>query len=177
MKLDLNDPTAVLLATADALTRAGLSVATYGGLALAAYGAPRETKDADLATVSATGDAAAEALRLAGIDALMAFDRIRFGGNRVTRLTLLPGANATGLNTADLVEPLSSRYGRARGRDPGPRRGRPIRQGQDSDGYRSYEVSCGYVISRPRIVPVEEAKWSSSMPRRWRRETKRLGRG
>ena len=113
MTLDLADPTAVLLAIIEALTRAGLEVAAYGGLALAAYGTPRETKDADLAAVAVTGSRAQEALRAAGIEALIAFDQARFGGNRVTRLTLLPGADATGLNTADLVEPLSSRYAQA----------------------------------------------------------------
>jgi hypothetical protein len=39
--LDLADPIAVLLAAADALGKAGIEVAAYGGLALAAYGAPR----------------------------------------------------------------------------------------------------------------------------------------
>lgn len=47
--LDLNDPIALLLASHDALASAGLTAATYGGLALAAYGVPRETRDADLA--------------------------------------------------------------------------------------------------------------------------------
>ena len=47
--IDLNDPTAVLLATFQALERASLPSAVCGGLALAVYGEPRETKDADLA--------------------------------------------------------------------------------------------------------------------------------
>lgn len=34
---------------------------------------------------------------------------MRFGGNRVTRLTLLPEAGGPSLNTVDLVEPLSAR--------------------------------------------------------------------
>ncbi|HZL18284.1 MAG TPA: hypothetical protein VFG23_11115 [Polyangia bacterium] len=49
MTMDLADPTAVLLATAEAFERAGIRIAAYGGLVLAAYGTPRETKDADLA--------------------------------------------------------------------------------------------------------------------------------
>jgi hypothetical protein len=111
--LDLADPIAVLLATAEALRRASIKVAAYGGLALAAYGAPRETKDADLTVVGTTGADAAKALAAAGIESLVAFDRVRFGGNRLTRLTLLPNEGAAALNTADLVEPLSPRYARA----------------------------------------------------------------
>jgi len=110
MTMDLADPTAVLLATAEAFERAGLRIAAYGGLVLAAYGTPRETKDADLAVVAATGTEALAALSAAGIESLIAFDRVRFGGNRVTRLTLLPEAGGPSLNTVDLVEPLSMRY-------------------------------------------------------------------
>jgi hypothetical protein len=111
--LDLADPVAVLLAAAEALGNAGFELAAYGGLALAAYGTPRETRDADLAVITASGEEAAAALAAAGIGSLVAFDRVRFGGNRVTRLTLLPDAGAADLNTVDLVAPLSDRYARA----------------------------------------------------------------
>jgi hypothetical protein len=103
MTLDLGDPIAVLLAGAEALARVGIEAAAYGGLALAAYGAARETKDADLAVVSTTGAEAQVALEGAGVTCRLAFDRIRFGGNRVTRLTLLPEADGAPLNTVDLV--------------------------------------------------------------------------
>jgi len=53
-KLDLDDPVALLLAVTRALGSAGIECATYGGLALAAYGEPRETKDADVAVVGTT---------------------------------------------------------------------------------------------------------------------------
>jgi hypothetical protein len=112
MTLDLSDPVAVLLASVDALSRAGVEVAAYGGLALAAYGTPRETKDADLAVAGAAGAEASAAFSAAGIQARVAFDGVRFGGNRVTRLTLLPETGASDLNTVDLVEPLSPRYAR-----------------------------------------------------------------
>jgi hypothetical protein len=112
MTLDLADPIAVLLAAADALAKSGIECAAYGGLALAAYGTPRETRDADLAVVSAPGAEAVAALSHAGIESLTAFDRVRFGGNRVTRLTLIPGVGDSDLNTVDLVEPLSPRYAR-----------------------------------------------------------------
>jgi hypothetical protein len=49
MSIDLNDPVAVLIAASQALERANIKAAAYGGLALAVYGQPRETKDADLA--------------------------------------------------------------------------------------------------------------------------------
>lgn len=46
-------------------------------------------------------------LAAAGIASRLAFDRVPFGGNRVTRLTLLPEIGASDLNTVDLVEPSS----------------------------------------------------------------------
>ena len=108
--LDLGDPIAVLLAVTRALSKAGFANTIYGGLALAVYGEARETKDADLAVVGVGGEDGKAALRSAGLDVLVAFDRVPFGGNLVTRLTILGGA--AGLNMADLVEPRSSRLAR-----------------------------------------------------------------
>lgn len=110
--VDLNDPISVLLGVNQALERAGIEAAAYGGLALAMYGEPRETKDADLAVAAVTGAEAKVALHAAGFNVILAFDRTRFGGQHVTRLTLIGGA-AGSLNTADLVEPRSPRYARA----------------------------------------------------------------
>ena len=73
--IDLNDPTAVLLAVVDALRRAGIESAAYGGLALAAYGEPRETKDADLAITGVPGVAAADALDFVIFKALSTRER------------------------------------------------------------------------------------------------------
>jgi len=109
MTIDLNDPVAVLLAALQALEQAGIEAAAYGGLALAVYGEPRETKDADLAVAGVSTAQCEAALRAAGFDVILAFDRMRFGGQFVSRLTLIGGV-AGSLNTADLVEPRSSRY-------------------------------------------------------------------
>ena len=109
MTIDLNDPVAVLLAAFQALEQAGIGAAAYGGLALAVYGEPRETKDADLAVAGVSTAQCEAALRAAGFDVILAFDRMRFGGQFVSRLTLI-GGEAGSLNTADLVEPRSSRY-------------------------------------------------------------------
>jgi hypothetical protein len=128
LPFDLNDPIAVLVAVADAFERAGIESAAYGGLALAVYGEARETRDADLAVVSAGVDRSAEALRDVGFNVIPAFDRVRFGGQLVSRLTLVGGA-AGSLNTADLVEPRSPRYARnviSRALT-GPLRDRPVR--------------------------------------------------
>ena len=105
--IDLNDPIAVLLAATSAFERAKIEAAVYGGLALAAYGKARETKDADLAVAGVSASDAHHALRAAGLNALLAFDRMRFGGQFVSRLTLI-GEGAT--NTVDLVEPRSAAY-------------------------------------------------------------------
>lgn len=107
--MDLNDPVAVLLSALRALERAGIQAATYGGLALAIYGEPRETKDADLAVVGVSGTEAEAALRAEGFDVLLAWERMIFGGQFVTRLTLFGGA-AGSLNTVDLIEARSSRF-------------------------------------------------------------------
>ncbi|MGA9523073.1 MAG: nucleotidyltransferase [Myxococcaceae bacterium] len=112
MPLNLEDPVAVLLRVTDALKARGIEHATYGALALAAYGQPRETRDADLAVAGLEPKVALQALRDAGLNAHLAFERTRFGGLLITRVTLLPDGGATGLNTADLVEPRSSRFAR-----------------------------------------------------------------
>jgi hypothetical protein len=110
--MDLDDPTAVALAAAEALGRAGIEHALYGGLLLAAYGTARETRDADVAVAGAKAADASRALASRGLRTAVAFERTRFGGLWVSRITLLGGADATGLNTLDLVEPRSLSYAR-----------------------------------------------------------------
>ena len=51
MPLNLDDPTAVALAIFRTFSTRRIETALYGGLALAAYGEPRETRDADFAVV------------------------------------------------------------------------------------------------------------------------------
>lgn len=101
--MDLADPAAVALAVADCLDAEGVRRALHGGLLLAAYGEARETKDVDVAVVHA--DAAVVSSRLdhrLPLRTLLAFDRRRFGGLLVSRITLVEGDE---LNTLDLVEP------------------------------------------------------------------------
>jgi hypothetical protein len=127
-ELDLRDPIAVLLRVASALRAGGVENAAYGGLALAVYGEPRETKDADLAIAGATSEESETALRSMGIQVVKAFDRVPFGGHTITRFTLV-GTGGAGLNTADLVEPRSSRFAREAltRASEGTLRGEPIR--------------------------------------------------
>jgi hypothetical protein len=110
-RLDLNDPIAVLLRVASALREGGVENAAYGGLALAVYGTPRETKDADLAVAGADSGQCQAALKSIGAPLVRVFDRVRFGGHDITRFTLLEPSGA-GLNSADLVEPRSPRFAR-----------------------------------------------------------------
>jgi hypothetical protein len=105
--IDLNDPVAVLLAATNALQQANIESALYGGLALAVYGEARETKDADLAVAGVETEDVRRALQDQGFDVLLAFDRMQFGGQFVSRLTLV-GDGST--NTVDLVEPRSPAY-------------------------------------------------------------------
>jgi len=110
MPLDLDDPTAVALAIFRALSARRIEAALYGGLALAAYGEPRETRDADFAVAGLDGAVAAEALADLGVQPVLALDRVRFGGLFVSRITLAEGGGRAGLNVVDLVEPRSARF-------------------------------------------------------------------
>jgi hypothetical protein len=107
MSLNLDDPAEVALAAAEAFGRAGLEIALYGGLALATYGEPRETRDADLAVATVTVEAGQAALEAAGIRGIIAFAAVRFGGVSIGRISLVGGGK---LNTIDLVTPRSARY-------------------------------------------------------------------
>lgn len=112
MPFNVEDPIAVLLATTRAFRSAGIEAAAYGGLALAAYGAARETKDADLAVVNVDAARAEHALVSAGLDVKLAFDQVRFGGLSITRFTLFGEPDVGGLNTIDLVAPRPTDFGR-----------------------------------------------------------------
>lgn len=107
---DLTDPTTATLAVADALRAAAIPGAVYGGLALSAYGEPRETRDADFAVAGTRMSAILDALERAGVEASPNFEGVRFGGLRISRVMLLGAADASGLNVLDVVEPLSTRY-------------------------------------------------------------------
>ena len=107
MPLDLDDPTAIALAIFRALSDRGIEAALYGGLALAAYGEPR---DADFAVAALAGAAAAKALTAIGVRPVLALDRARLGGLLITRITLAEGGGRAGLNVVDLVEPRSTRF-------------------------------------------------------------------
>ena len=109
MQIDLRDPTAVLIATSQALEHAGFQAAAFGGLALAMYGEPRETKDADLAVAGLKVAEAEAALRLEGFNLIRAFEDVQFGGLLLSRLTLFGGKGGS-LNAVDLVQPRSSQY-------------------------------------------------------------------
>ena len=110
MPLDLDDPTAIALAIFRALSDRGIEAALYGGLALAAYGEPRETRDADFAVEALAGDVAAKALTSIGVRPVLALDRARFGGLLISRITLAEGGGRAGLNVVDFIEPRSTRF-------------------------------------------------------------------
>ena len=108
--MDLADPATAAILAADALSRAGIPHALYGGLLLAAYGEARETIDADFAVADAPPPAIREALAARGIEARPVFAGVVLGGHAVDRFTLSGGDAATGLNSLDLVRPRSARY-------------------------------------------------------------------
>jgi hypothetical protein len=102
MPIDLDDPIALLLAAAAALERSGAECAAYGGLVLGMYGEPRETRDADFAVTGVDVERARLALADLGVDVVIAFSSVRFGGCDVSRLSLVGGGQ---VNTVDLVVP------------------------------------------------------------------------
>jgi hypothetical protein len=110
MALDLDDPNDVLVASVRALSRAGIEALVYGGLALATYGEPRETRDADLAVSGITASSGRTALGVLGLNVVIAFENQTFGGLSISRLTILGGGK---LNTVDLVTPRSQRFAAA----------------------------------------------------------------
>ena len=110
--MDLTDPTAAALRIAEAFDAAQTPYALYGGLLLAAYGEPRETRDVDLAVLSTTATEATALLADAGIGTSPNFQDVSFGGVAVDRLMILGGHDDTGLNSLDQVRPRSERYGR-----------------------------------------------------------------
>lgn len=100
MAIDLDDPIALMLVAAAALERSGTRSAAYGGLALAMYGEPRETRDADFAVTGVDLERAPLALAELGVDVVVAFSNVRFGGCDLSRLSLVGGGR---VNTVDLV--------------------------------------------------------------------------
>ena len=107
MSIDLDDPIALMLVAAAALERSGAQCAAYGGLALGMYGEARETRDADFAVTGVDAERARLALGDLGVDVVIAFSNIRFGGCEVSLLSLVGGAQ---VNTVDLVVPRSPRF-------------------------------------------------------------------
>lgn len=127
--MHLDDPTTAALLVADALRRASVDYALYGGLALAIYGEPRETRDADIAVIDVTAAEVKAALAAVGIDSVLVFEDLRMSGVDLSRLRLLEAPGHTGLNTLDLVRSRSARFRRdAVGRAvTAPLRGQDIR--------------------------------------------------
>jgi hypothetical protein len=126
--VDLSDPTTAALIVVEAFERASVSHALYGGLLLAAYGEPRETRDADVAVLQLSAADAATALRAMGVTTSIVFKDLRMGGVDVSRLTLLDAPGHAGLNTLGLVRPRSAWFGAAMMSRVvrAPLRGRPV---------------------------------------------------
>lgn len=110
--MNLTDPITTLLLAAEAFRAAAIEAAVHGGLALAAYGMPRLTHDADFAVAATDVAGGLAALQRVGLRVSVSFDRMRFGGVFITRFALIGGEAVTGLNVVGLVEPRSPRFAR-----------------------------------------------------------------
>ncbi|MGH7571730.1 MAG: hypothetical protein ACREMK_07800 [Gemmatimonadota bacterium] len=124
--MNLSDPTSAALVAVEAAERIDGDYALYGGLLLAAYDEPRETRDVDLAVASLRADPMRTSLTEMGLSVAPNFEGMVFGGLVVDRITLLGSEDDLGLNTIDLVRPRSARFaGEALERTPrAPLRGR-----------------------------------------------------
>jgi hypothetical protein len=118
--VNLDDPIATALRVAEALERAGATYALFGGLLLAAYGDPRETRDVDLAVIDVAAAEAKRALEAAGLHSSISFEAVTFGGLSISRLALLGGDADTGLNRGAVAigdsSPPRPHHPRAHGR-------------------------------------------------------------
>ncbi|HET6340897.1 MAG TPA: hypothetical protein VFG78_01805 [Gemmatimonadota bacterium] len=110
--VNLSDPTSAALLAAEAAERIGADYALYGGLLLAAYGEPRETRDVDLAVAALGAEPMRRSLVAMGFPVAPNFEGVIFGGLIVDRMTLLGSEDDLGLNTIDLVRPRSDRLAR-----------------------------------------------------------------
>lgn len=108
--MDLTDPTTAALVAVAAAERTGRGYALYGGLLLAAYGEPRETRDVDLAVTSLDATAIRAALEALGVRTGANFEGMPFGGLLLDRVNVYGSDDDLGLNTIDLVRPTSDRY-------------------------------------------------------------------
>jgi hypothetical protein len=108
--VNLDDPIETALRVAEALESAGERYALFGGLLLAAYGEPRETRDVDLAVIDVSAAQVRHALEISGLASTVSFEAVIFGGLSISRLALVGGDADTGLNVLDLVQARSARY-------------------------------------------------------------------
>lgn len=111
----IDDPSVLLIQTAQALRQAEIPVALYGGLANAAYGTPRETRDVDYVSQGLFIPKALECLEARYPDALRQFEREPFGGLYMTRITILDreetgGESRLAHNLVDFLEPMDPDY-------------------------------------------------------------------
>ncbi len=111
--IDLDDPNEVAFLAVDALDRAGVPHALYGGLLLAAYGRQRHTHDADFAVVEPDPGVLVAAFRTAGLLAATSMAPAPLGGLILARVGLLGNETTSGVNCIDLVAPRSRRFAQA----------------------------------------------------------------
>jgi len=109
VKPSLDDPIQLAILAERALR--GRPHGLYGGLALAVYGEPRETRDADVAVLDCAPDTVTRELGALGIETTVSFNGVPFGGLLISRVVVYSEARE-GLNTLDLVQPADAEYGR-----------------------------------------------------------------
>ena len=108
--MSVADPIALLMEIHQTLKDKQIKFATYGGLALAAFGTPRFTQDADLALTSRDVPEVMALLKEKYTLSVVGLDQQPFGELLVTRLTVFDEGPKG--NTIDLVTPKDEDYSR-----------------------------------------------------------------
>lgn len=131
--MNIEDPNELVIETATLLNKGKIPYALYGGLALAVYGVPRETRDVDHFLTKEYLALAKESILKKFPSSQVSLENDSFGGLYLTRMTVFQSAKKksgeVSLNTIDLVSPMDDGYAqRALMRSvEGPLRGKKIK--------------------------------------------------
>jgi hypothetical protein len=108
--VDLKDPIALLIELQKILEPDEARFMAYGGLSLSLFGAPRFTRDADLAVSAAEIEGISQKIQVAFPLHHKALDAQPYGGLFITRFTLLGDGDKDDFNSVDLVFPRDKAY-------------------------------------------------------------------
>lgn len=109
--MNIEDPLALMFETSKLFKENNIPCSLYGGMALAVYGNPRETRDVDFVSSTLTVPGAINILKERFPDSLDNFKEMTFGGVKISRVTLIADdINDNGFNCTDFITPADEDY-------------------------------------------------------------------